>query len=378
MTKFAVVGAGLMGSAAAWQLAEDGHDVVLLERDRPANEHGSSHGSARILRYAYPQRWFAQLMVDARPWWDKLEAELGQQLLTITPAVDFGPTRAPGLIDEVLSDVGVEHSLLTSEDAHARWPQIEFDTDVVVQEDAAVLDAESATLGMTALARRHGAELLQNFAVNRVDRTDGGFLLTAEDGRSVDAERVVVAAGGWLPNLLPRLGLEPEFTAGLPQFTVSEENAFHFPFRRGFEGWPTMIRKSNEINIYALPGGRDAGFNGLKIAEFRSGAELGSAENQSGEIDPAQRERVIDFVKANIPGLEPTPYAETTCLFTMTPDESLVIDESEGVTIMAPCSGHGGKFAPYLGRIVADLATGVKAQPEFLRVNAAMSVAPEK
>jgi sarcosine oxidase len=77
---------------------------------------------------------------------------------------------------------------------------------------------------------------------------------------------------------------------------------------------------------------------------------------------------VIAYVERTLPGLDPAPYAETTCLFTNTPTEDFVIDGVDGITVASPCSGHGAKFAPLLGRIIADTATGAAAPPERFRL----------
>ena len=52
-SQYVVVGAGLAGAATAWSLTRRGHEVTLVERTQPAARDGSSHGSARIFRYAY-------------------------------------------------------------------------------------------------------------------------------------------------------------------------------------------------------------------------------------------------------------------------------------------------------------------------------------
>ena len=96
---------------------------------------------------------------------------------------------------------------------------------------------------------------------------------------------------------------------------------------------------------------------------------MDSAAAQDGRIDPANRERVIDYVKRYLPGLDPTPYAETTCIFTSTPTEDFIMDEAQGITIMSPCSGHGAKFGPLLGDLAADLATGIGTVPEIFRLS---------
>lgn len=84
-------------------------------------------------------------------------------------------------------------------------------------------------------------------------------------------------------------------------------------------------------------------------------------------ISAENRARVIDYVRRTLHGLVPEPYAETTCIFTNTPGEDFVVDGVDGLTIASACSGHGAKFAPLLGRIVADTALGTSA-PAKLRV----------
>ena len=69
-------------------------------------------------------------------------------------------------------------------------------------------------------------------------------------------------------------------------------------------------------------------------------------------------------MKRYLPGLVPEPYATTTCLFTTTPNEDFLVDGVDGITVASPCSGHGAKFAPLIGDITADVATGTGRAPE--------------
>ncbi|WP_309248097.1 FAD-dependent oxidoreductase [Rothia santali] len=123
------------------------------------------------------------------------------------------------------------------------------------------------------------------------------------------------------------------------------------------------------LPVYALPGGRDAGHRGQKVARFNAGRPLRDASGQDLRITEAQRRDVVDFVRERLPGLVPEPYAETTCLFTNTPGEDFVLDRWDGVVVASPCSGHGGKFAPLLGELLRDLtlpedpAAGLDAVP---------------
>ncbi|NKX49668.1 FAD-dependent oxidoreductase [Arthrobacter deserti] len=368
-SRYVVVGAGLAGAATAWQLAAGGHEVTIVEQSVPANDAGSSHGSARIFRYAYPDPFYTGLVVRSRAGWDELVALGGRRLITPTGSLDFGARRDPEGIAAVLAGAGVEHELLPAAEAGRRWPQIRFDTSVLWHPGAGVIDARTAVETMLDLAVAHGAQLLTGWPVAAVRPHHGGYRLESAHGAVLDAGHLVVSAGGWLPQLLGQLPLPEAFLAQFPALQVRQENAYHFPYRDqpGQEEWPTFIHKAESIQAYGLPGGRDAGFRGQKLAEYNAGRVLPSAAAQDGLIDPANRERVIDYVRRHLPGLEPEPYAETTCLFTNTPTEDFIIDRAGNITVLSPCSGHGAKFAPLLGQLAAGLATGEPTVPEAFR-----------
>jgi len=370
-SEYVVVGAGLAGAATAWQLAIRGHDVTILERSVPASHDGSSHGSARIFRYAYPDEFYTRAVIESKAVWDELDQACGLELITPFGAVDYGPERQPEHLARVLTGTGVAHELLSAAEARTRWPQIAFDTPVLWHPGAGVIDAESAVNAMVALALKHGARLLTGWNVAGVEKTAAGYRLVSAGGETLDAGNVIVSAGGWLPQLLDRLSLPAGFLGGLPEFTVRQEQAYHFRYRddRSLDPapWPTFIHKSTDIQTYGLPGGRDAGFAGQKVAEYNGGKFIPSAARQTGLVDPANRRRVVDYVQRYLPGLEPEPYAETTCLFTNTPNEDFVIDRVDNLTVLSPCSGHGAKFAPLIGQWAADLAAGTGDVPARFR-----------
>lgn len=379
---YAVVGAGLAGASTAWRLAQARHRVALVERDVPASSQGSSHGSARIFRYAYPDAFYTRLVQDSEAGWAELQAAAGLELIRRTGCVDFGGERQPEQLAAVFAECGVEHELLGAAAASERFGGFAFDSDVLWHPSAGVIDAESSVNAMVAQAVAHGAELLTGWPVASVSRRGAGFMLRAADGRTLEAGHVIVAAGGWLPRLLSGLDLPAALLASLPEVTVMQETAFHFPYRDQEQGrdveqaraWPTSIHKSSVINTYSLPGGRDAGFRGQKLAEYNGGRRIADASVQDGVIDPAHRERIIAYVGEHLPGLVPEPYAESTCLFTNTPGEDFLIDTADGVTIVSPCSGHGAKFAPLIGELAAGLATGAADVPARFRASTAGKV----
>lgn len=96
-----VVGGGVAGSAAAWQLAREGRSVALLERFDAGHTRGSSHGSSRLFRLPYPGRDWVGHAFTALHGWRDLEAEAGRPLLARVGGLDLGapddlaPSRRP-------------------------------------------------------------------------------------------------------------------------------------------------------------------------------------------------------------------------------------------------------------------------------------------
>jgi sarcosine oxidase len=360
---FAVVGAGLAGAATAWRLAQRGEHVTVLERAVPANPQGSSHGSARIFRYAYPDPFYASLVARARDHWDELSEAADVPLIRHCGALDFGAQRDPAHLAGVLTSIGVENELLTAGQANHRWPGIRADGPVLWQPGAGVLDAAGSVTAMIGLARAAGATVLTDWPVTGITESGGRVVIRSAHGDEVTAGHVIVAAGGWLPDLAGDL----PFT--LPPLHVSKEQAFHFPYRDTgtAAAWPTLVHKRADIATYGLPGGRDAGHRGYKVAEYLGGSPIATAAGNDGIVDDGNRRRVTEYVEKYLPGLVPEPYAEVTCVFTMTPSENFVIDTAGAFTVASPCSGHGAKFAPLLGAIIADSALGVTPPPGRFR-----------
>ncbi|QUY62994.1 FAD-dependent oxidoreductase [Gulosibacter molinativorax] len=374
-SKYVVIGAGLVGSATAWHLASAGQEVTLLERDVPASNHGSSHGSSRIFRFAYPDETYANLAKVAAPLWSHLERESGQSLLQQVGGVDFGTERNPRQLAAVLDRVGVEHRIIEIDEARERWPQYALDTEVLWQPTAGVVNPAKAVDAMVGLAAKAGAQALTGWQVASVTpASTTGYVVTSSRGEQIHAAEVVVAAGSWLPHILPRLPLPKGFLDALPTFEVRQEQTFHFPYEKPREDadWPTHIHIFKEITttrmVYALPGGEGVENRALKVALFNGGKVLPSAAQQDGIVDAANRDWVTRYVERHVPGVVPEPFAESTCLFTNTPTEDFVIERVDGITLVSACSGHGAKFAPLTGLLASGITTGNGTVPDAFRV----------
>jgi len=100
-----IIGAGLAGSAAAWALAGRGRSVAVVEAFGPGHRRGSSHGSARIFRRAYPDPLYVRMTGEAQRRWRQLSDFAAQDLILTTGALDFGPAREQEKMYDILTGV---------------------------------------------------------------------------------------------------------------------------------------------------------------------------------------------------------------------------------------------------------------------------------
>ncbi len=354
-----VIGAGLAGSAAAWAMAKRGRSVAVLEAFGPGHRRGSSHGSARIFRRAYPDPLYVRLTGDADRLWRQLADEAGEELVRRTGGLDFGPARQAEKMYGILSAFGVPADLLPAAAAAERWPGLAFGTDpVLFHPDAGVIDPERAMAAMRRLAATAGAQILFETAVVRVSAAGEGAVVDTA-GQSWRAPVVIAAAGPWLEPLLGR-------QVRLPPLVVTQQQAFHFaPLVPAWNGTPppTFICH-DEITVYGMLAGRDGEVPGaIKIGEHGHGTAT-TGDDRDGIVSPDARERVRAFVRHRLAGLDPAPVGELTCMYTSTASEDFILDRQGPFVICSVCSGHGAKFAPLTGEIAADLACG-GAPPEY-------------
>lgn len=312
MTRVAVVGAGVMGSATAWALRGRGVDVTVYEQfDDVEHEHGSSHGRTRIFRLAYPQEEWVRLAEEALAGW----RELDDGVLALHGLVELAPSRD-----------------LTSADALARCgAEFSFepaDRRVRVPDGWAALWQPAAGVVHADRARRA--------FLRDVDVRTGVRIDAAEE---LDADTVVLTVGGWIRRFAP----------DVPVRVTRETVAY---FRHDGPPLPSVV-ELNDRRGHALYALHDP-VHGLKAGVHFGGAE--TDPDEPAEPDPALVERIVAWVGARFPEADAEPVAAQACIYTSTADESFVLERRGRVVLGSACSGHGFKFAPAVGRRLAGLA----------------------
>src|SRR3954466_26064 len=134
---YVVLGAGAMGSAAAYHLAKRGQPVVLVEQFALGHDRGSSHGAARITRHSYADVRYARLMPEAFRAWRQLEADAAQNLYLRTGGVTFCPPDVDYVanVTASLDEIGVPHRRMTGAELNRAIPAyaVPDDTDAVFE-----------------------------------------------------------------------------------------------------------------------------------------------------------------------------------------------------------------------------------------------------
>jgi sarcosine oxidase len=329
----AVVGLGAMGSHTALELATRGRRVLGIDRHRPPHTLGSTHGRTRIIREAYfEEPLYVPIVQRAYDLWRRLEERSGARLLTVTGGLMLGASDSEVVVGARASAVehGLPYEELSARQVRERFPAyaVPDEHEAILEPRAGFLEPEAAVEATLALAAAAGAELRFDEPVRELE---GNALRTAR-GTYV-ADRVVVAAGPWLPELVP--GLAALFTAARQPLLWEWK-----------PGWA----------FYGFP---DVG-DGFKVAVHHHG-EATTPDAVDRRLRPDDEEAIRELVRRFFPAGDGELREFAVCLYTNTPDEHFVIDrlpDDERVLVASPCSGHGFKFAPAVGEILADLATG--------------------
>lgn len=354
-----VIGAGVVGAATAYALTARGERVLLVEQHARGHHLGSSHGATRIFRQGYADAEYVALTTRALELWGALEAAADEELIVRTGAVDHGRPEVVDAIAAALADADIPHESLTPEQAAARWPGIAFEGHVLTHPSAGRIRSDRTIEVFLTLAERTGlADLRFDTRVTGLEDHGGDVTVTLSDGSAVRSASVVAAVGSWAPTLVGEL-LAGRGT-GLPAIRVTQEQPAHFPSHLPDAAWPSFVHWADGDDVYGLltPG------EGVKVGFHGTGPVVDPDHRDFTPVS-AEAERLQAYVARYVPGVDASRPTFISCLYDNSPDEDFVIDRVGPLTVATGFSGHGFKFAPLLGEMLADLATGGVPHPRF-------------
>ncbi|MCG8353406.1 MAG: N-methyl-L-tryptophan oxidase [Chloroflexales bacterium] len=360
---YIVVGGGVMGSATAYQLARRGERVLLLEQFAIGHMRGSSHGHSRIIRYSYETPGYVQLMRAAYQAWADAEQDASTQLVHVVGGLDVGDPETPSLqaCYASLRANGIACEWLDQRALAERFPQFLLSESMVglYQADAGILPASQCVATLLVQARRYGADVRENVAVQQI-KADGDGVAVQTTQETYLADRIVITAGSWAQALLRDLGLD------LPLKVTREQVVFFAPRRPELfapDRFPIFIsygateREGSVFNFYGFP---IFGLAGIKVAQHHAGLVI-QPDDDNTAPEPAATRRVQAYVEQMLPDAAGEVLHAETCRYTSTPDMDFILDchpVYPQIIVGSPCSGHGFKFGALVGHILADLAQG--------------------
>lgn len=353
-----VVGSGMFGVTASRELQDRGWQVTLVDPGPIPHPMAASTDISKIVRLAYgSDETYTELMEEALETWrewnqrwpDPLFHETGVLMLTRTPMT-------PGSFEyesfRVLEKRQRRPLRLTSSDLRKRFPgwKAQNYVDGFFQSEGGYAESGRVVARLAELARAEGVSVRPEVSMAGLVEQGGRVAgIQTSVGERLLADQVVVAAGAWTPKLLPHL-------AG--SLTPTAHAIYHLrpPSKRLYtrQLFPVFTADISATGWYGFSINRDGI---VKISNHGMGQKLDlDVPRQAAAQDETPLRR---FLEETFPTLALLPIVEKRwCFYCDTRDEHFWIDrdpQREGLVVAAGDSGHAFKFAPVMGRIIADV-----------------------
>jgi sarcosine oxidase len=330
--------------------------VLGIDQYTPPHALGSSHGRSRIIREAYfedPQ--YVPLVQRAYHGWRSLERSCDTPLLRETGGLMMGPV-AGALVSGARASAtehALPHELLNAEQLHVRVPafSVPSETVAVFEPRAGVLDPEACIHSMLHAAASVGASVVAPERMLTWSANERGVSVVTTNGVRT-ARQLVIALGPWASSQLH----------GMHVPLVVERNVLFWfkPASRAElftpERFPVFLFDATpECIWYGFP---DTG-DGIKVALHGSG-HITTPDTIQREVHRDEVAYMRSLLDRFLPDANGELVETVTCMYTKTPDEHFVLDrhpDHHNVIVASACSGHGFKFAPVIGEMVAQLVT---------------------
>ncbi len=353
-----VIGGGAAGSAAAYYLTKQKLRVLLLEQFEINHQKGSSYGYSRVIRYAYDNPIYINLIKSAYPLWFSLQEEAKETLYIKTGELDFGRLDSSSLqrLVSTMAHNNIPYEQLTYKELEQRFPQFNLSDEMggVYQEETGILKASRCVLSHLKLAKKQGAIIKDNTTVTNI-KTESNSITIKTQNDNYSCAKLIITAGSWTKQLVEKTGLSLPLTIMPCQIGFFKcQNSDNFKPGK-FPIFLAHLTGDYGEFPYGLP---SCDHEGFKISTFYG---WDTVENVN-EVDyqPSQKwiKNIQVFLNQYLPDASGELISTRRCLYTMTPDKHFIIDyhpQNPNILIAAGFSGHGFKFTTLIGKILKDL-----------------------
>lgn len=366
MPRVIVVGAGISGVTASIELRRRGYDVMLVDPGPLPHPLAASTDISKAVRAAYgADEFYTELAERSIPLWRKWNIEFAIELYhQVSVMFVRQQEMKPGDFEyesfKILERRGHKIERMNSTRLWKRFPAWNAKPyhDGVLELEAGYAESARVVALLIARAKSLGVELRESSRFSELDESDdrvAGIVL--DNGQRIPGDLVVMTIGAWTPYILP-------FTRKF--FRATAQPVFHLKPRQpelfAPERFPVFGADISTTGYYGFPLSREGV---VKIANHGPGREM-SPDSSERAITPQEEEDLREFLSRTFPTLASAPIVYTRiCLYCDTHDGHFWIapdPERIGLIVATGDSGHGFKFAPVLGEIIADAAEG-KSNP---------------
>lgn len=357
-----VIGGGTMGTAAGWALGKRGEKALVLEQFGHIHDQGAHSGQTRVIRHAYTEgAGYVPLVIRADELWMELEAATGNAIYHRVGALEI---EAPGRNNaskakETVKGYDIPYEWLDADEVRRRWPMIRMRDGWAAGYGprSGFIHVESALTSSAAVARSLGTEIREHEGATAWGATESGVWVETAKGRYT-ADRLIVAAGAWTAKVLADAGLPLHLLRKVLWWLEVEDESLFQP-----ERFPVFMTDTDFGGIYGFP---VWGQPGLKIALHDGGEVTPGIEHLRRTVEDGEKQEVLPLAQAVFPGVTGRVLKSAVCSYTCTPDHDFLVDrhpDHPNVLIAAGFSGHGFKFTPAIGEMLATMSADASVAP---------------
>lgn len=355
-----VIGAGIQGSCTAYQLAKNKQKTLLLEQFVLPHSRGSSHGQTRIIRKAYEEDFYTQMMQESYELWAQLEKEAGVELYRRTGLLVMGPENGEGFLrlKATMQRHKIPTVLLEKQKFSQHFPNVNLSdgNGALMDPFAGVLYADRALRTVQRVFQSSGGVIKDGEKV--IDIRPGAEVTVTTGSGVYRGRSLVITAGPWANTLLTHTGLQlPLKVVKINVCYWKEKIPGTYSVGQSFPCFIEMEPKEGEYDIYGLPSNE---YPGLMKVCYHMGSET-EPDERDKQTDRGDIDILVRYVTRSLSGLVPVPAVVESCMYTVTPDHNFVLDSHPtygNIIIGAGFSGHGFKFGPIIGKLLFQLAMG--------------------